>query len=325
MERIFQIDPNLDVPIYQQLVDTIRAAVQKGLLTTGQKLPTVQEMAQMLSVARGTVKRAYDELEYKGVLEKVQGRGTFIRYQPVNSGSRKEQAMAAIDAMLNQLESMGLSAAEINIFLNLKLRQRAEQEAQLKVAVLECNPENLSSLAEQLRSIPRLDLYTHLAEDVAQYPYKLGEDMDLIVTTAKHASVLEKALPERRKITKVALRLEPNCLCRIIKLPKNANVGILSYSTEFGALLQRTCQTYAEGVVAEEAVLFSTQPELDGYLRDKDAVLVPHAYEKYCSAQMLESLQRFPGELIRCSYEMDEGSFMYLKDKIKRMLDEKTI
>ena len=264
MERIFQIDPNLDVPIYQQLVDTVRAAVQKGLLTAGQKLPTVQEMAEMLGVARGTVKRAYDELEYKGLLEKVQGRGTFIRYQPANSGSRKEQAMAAIDAMLNQLEGMGLSAAEINIFLNLKLRQRAEQESQLKVAVLECNPENLSSLAEQLRSIPRLDLYTHLAENVAQYPYKLGEDMDLIITTAKHAAFLENVLPERRKIIKVALRLEPQCLCRIIKLPQDAKIGILSYSPEFGTLLEQTCQMYTANTMSAETVLFSALSALCG-------------------------------------------------------------
>ncbi len=325
MEQIFQIDPNLDVPIYQQLVDTIRAAAQKGLLTAGQKLPTVQEMAQLLSVARGTVKRAYDELEHKGLLEKVQGRGTFIRYQPANSGSRKEQAMAAIDAMLSQLENMGLSPAEINIFLNLKLRQRAEQESMLKVAVLECNPENLSSLAEQLRSIPRLDLYTHLAENVAQYPYKLGEDMDLIVTTANHAVFLENTLPERRKITKVALRLEPQCLCRIIKLPKNAKIGILSYSAEFGAQLVRTCQMYAADASPAEPVLFSAQPDLDVYLQDKDAVLVPHAYEKYCSVPAADCLRRFSGELIRCSYEIDEGSFLYLKDKATRMLDEKTI
>lgn len=325
MERIFQIDPNLDVPIYQQLVDTIRAAAQKGLLTAGQKLPTVQEMAELLSVARGTVKRAYDELEHKGLLEKMQGRGTFIRYQPANSGSRKEQAMAAIDAMLNQLEGMGLSAAEINIFLNLKLRQRAEQESMLKVAVLECNPENLSSLAEQLRPIPRLDLYTYLAESIEQYPYKLGEDMDLIVTTATHAAFLEKVLPERRKITKVALRPEPQCLCRIIKLPKDAKVGILSYSAEYGALLQKTCQKYAEGAIPAEPVLFSAQADVETYLQDKDAILLPHAYEKYCSAQMLECLSRFPGELIRCGYEMDEGSFLYFKDKVKRMLDEKTI
>ena len=123
MDSIYKINYELDVPIYQQLVDCIRTAIKNGTLSAGQQLPTVQEVTEKLGIARGTIKRVYDELERAGFVEKVQGRGTFVRYQPANSGSRKEQAMAAIDAMLRQLEDMGLSPAEINIFLNLKLRQ----------------------------------------------------------------------------------------------------------------------------------------------------------------------------------------------------------
>ena len=118
---IYRIDTNLTIPIYQQLVDMTRVAVKKGDLASGQQLPTVQELSQELGVARGTIKRAYDELEHEGLIEKVQGRGTFVCYQPANSGSRKEQAMAAIDQLLNQLEDMGLTAPEINIFINLKM------------------------------------------------------------------------------------------------------------------------------------------------------------------------------------------------------------
>ena len=87
MELSFQIDSNLDIPIYQQLVDTIRFAARKETLLPGQKLPTVQELSQRLGIARGTIKRAYDELEHQGLIEKIQGRGTFICYQPANSGS----------------------------------------------------------------------------------------------------------------------------------------------------------------------------------------------------------------------------------------------
>ena len=145
---IYQVNTELDIPIYRQLVDSIHAAVKKGELPAGYQLPTVQALTEQLGIARGTVKRAYDELERLNVVEKVQGRGTFVCYQSLNSGSRKEQAMAAIDTMLNQLEDMGFSATEINIFLNLKLRERAEQEAHVKIAVVECNPENLSQITE---------------------------------------------------------------------------------------------------------------------------------------------------------------------------------
>ena len=140
MEQYFEVDATLEIPIYRQLVDKIWAAVRKGELMSGDQLPTVQELADRLGVAKGTIKRAYDELGNMGILEKIQGRGTFICYQPVNSGSRKEQAMTAIDELLAKLEELGFSQTEINIFLNLKLRERSEQLSAVRVAVLECNP-----------------------------------------------------------------------------------------------------------------------------------------------------------------------------------------
>ncbi len=325
MEYIYQINPELDIPIYQQLVDAIRAAVKKGALVPNQQLPTVQELSNKLGLARGTIKRAYDELERAGIVDKAQGRGTFVCYQPANSGSRKEQAMAAIDRMLDDLEDMGFSPVEINIFLNLKLRERAEQVSQVKVAVLECNTENLSQMAEQLHSIPRIDLYSYLIDTVEQYPYKLGEDLDLIVTTAAHAAFLEKVLPNRRKIARVAICLTSSCLSDIIKLRRGKVVGILGYSLRFGQLLHSSCQMYTEGVILTQPEIFSPELDVPAFLRGKDAVLVPQDYEKYCDVQTAGYLDRFDGKLIECSYEMDAGSFLYLQEKTKRILEEKTI
>ena len=209
MFSIYKIDPNINIPIYQQLVDMTRAAVKKGDLVAGQQLPTVQELSRELGVAKGTIKRAYDELEHEGLIEKVQGRGTFVCYQPANLGSRKEQAMAAIDQLLHHLEDMGLSTQEINIFITLKLRERAEEEAYIKVAVIECNPENLSQMSEQLSHIGQVELHSFLLESIQQYPYKLGEDFDLIVVTANHVEYMESILPARRRLAQVALRPLP--------------------------------------------------------------------------------------------------------------------
>ncbi len=325
MDSLYSINPELDVPIYRQLVDAIRTAVKKGELVSGQQLPTVQEMTQKLGIARGTIKRAYDELERAGVVEKVQGRGTFVRYQPANSGSRKEQAMAAIEAMLNDLEEMGLSAAEINIFLNLKLRERAEEEALVKVAVVECNPENLSQMSEQLRHINGVDLYSYMLDNVRAYPYKLSEGFDLIVTTSSHAEYLVNALPISKKIARVALRLSARSLSQVIKLRPSMKVGIIGYSERFAQLLYETCQTYAEDVTVVQPLVLASNASVEGYLKGVDAVLVPRSYEKYFNAQSVDALHRFGGQLIDCYYEMDEGSVLYLEAKIKRLLGEKTL
>ena len=322
--ELYQINFVEGIPVYRQLVDRLRTNIKNGTLKNGEQLPTVRELSQQLDLAQGTVKRAYDELRAEGLVNQIQGRGTFVSYQQVDPESRKERAMAAIDAMLDQLEEMGLSAAEINIFMNLKLRERAEQEAYIKVAVVECNPENLSHMAEQLRRVPHVDLYTYLVESLEEYPYKIGEDVDLIVTTAAHAKFLEDVLPTKRRIARVALRLTPHGLSQVIKLRKGRKVGVLGYSMRFAQLLHSTCLQYNDGVELSDPVAFSPEFDLAEFLSRHEVVLVPQFYERYCSAEEASLIEHFSGRAIECAYEMDEGSFLYLQEKTKRLLAEKT-
>ncbi len=325
MESVFVVNPQLDIPIYRQLVDAIRAAMKNGTLAPHTQLPTVQELSDRLGVARGTIKRAYDELDREGLVEKVQGRGTFVRYQPASSESNRQQAMAAIDALLRQLTDLGFTNSEINIFLNLKLRQLSEQEAHVKVAIVECNPENLATMADQLRTLPGIDLYSFVLESILQYPYKLDDSFDYVIATPEHAAYLEQIIPDHKRLAKVALRLVPACMADIIKLKKGKRVGILCYSRRFGELLYDTCLAYTEGLQLEIPQVFSPELDIQAFLQGLEGVLLPKNYEKYCSAEMAGLLARFDGRLIECSYEMDEGSFIYLQEKTRRILSEKTI
>lgn len=325
MDMIFQINAELDVPIYQQLVDEIRAGIKRGSLVPGQQLPTVQETAQQLGVAKGTIKRAYDELEHQGLLEKIQGRGTFICYKPANSGSRKEQAMVAIDELLDKLEEMGFSQTEINIFLALKQRERTEDLSMVKVAVVECNPEMVSQLSEQIRGIKNIELYSYLFENVRQYPYTMDEEADLVVTTAVHADYLESVLSDRKKIARIAYRLSLETIASIAKLKTGDNLGILCSSYRFCDLIYQASRKYVRNVTFQKPLIFSDAADLSAFLADKDALLVPKNYEKYCNADAAEKLRNFEkrGKLIQCDFEMDDGSFLSLEEKLRVLREEK--
>ena len=233
--------------------------------------------------------------------------------------------MVAINTMLDQLEDMGFSPTEINIFLNLKLRERAEQEANVKVAVVECNPENLSQMNEQLRHISGVDLYPYLLDSIQQYPYKLGEDFDLIVTTAAHADYLESIVPRKKKVVRVALGLTADSLAPVIKLRPGESLGIIGHSHKFAQLLHRMVQTYTENVTIHKPIFADSVEDIEQYLVGKDVILVPRPYERYYTAQIVEILRTFRGDIIECNYEMDAGSILYLETKIKRLLEEKKI
>ena len=321
MKSMFKINTKLEIPLYQQLVDSMSLAIKKGEIEFGEKLPTVQELTEKLSIARGTVKRAYDELEREGFIEKVQGRGTFVCYKSAEALGRKEQAMAAIDEMLNNLENMGFSATEINIFLNLKLRERSEEEDGLKVAVVECNPENLSAMVEQLRQIGNFDLYSFTIDNIKEYPYKLKEKYDLILTTSFHYEYIQSIVPDKNVVTRAALCLTAACLADIIKLKADEKVGIIGYSERFAELIYNTCAKYNEGV--DLGGYISQSQSVKEYIKDKDVILVPEAYQKYFSAECVKSIDDFKGKIIECKYEFDEGTKLYLDVKVKRLMEKK--
>lgn len=321
MKEIFQVDRSLPIPVYQQLVDAIRSAIKKGQLVDGQQLPTVQE----LDLARGTIIRAYNTLEREGLLEKIQGRGTFVRCAPVSEQSRKERAMAAIDTLLDELDSMGFTASEVNIFLNLKLRERSEKDAKVRIALVECNQETLSQIVKQLQSIPNVELYSYLLSSITQYPYHLRDDLDLVLTTQNHAKELARILPMKKRVTTVALDLATQSMVSIIKLGDEDNVGILCQSPQFGDMILRTCHTYLENVNVDNPLLITQQTDVSQYLKDKQAILVPEDLESYCSSQVLQQLQHFSGQIIRCRYQLDKGSLIYLQEKCARIFNSKKL
>lgn len=325
MAAKYRINSDSQVPIYQQLVDEIRSAIKLGDLSSGQQLPTVLAMADELGLARGTIKRAYDELERLGFIEKVQGRGSFVCFQHQTSNSRKEQAMQAIDVMLDELAQLGFSLSEAEIYLNLKLRERESRASKVKVAVVECNPETLSQLSEQLRNMEGIELFSYLLSYVQDYPYNLGDEMDLVVTTATHAEYIQSILPNQKKIARIALRLSPRSMAQIVKLQAGERVGIVGCSEKFGQLLYNACCVYTEQVTVDAAFHGDEKVLWDDYFCDKTAILVPKDFEKSLSSDKIKRLQQFKtdGKIISCSYEMDEGSYLFLHERINRLREKK--
>jgi GntR family transcriptional regulator len=61
-----------------QLIQQVRRAMRLGLLTAGDKLPTVKEVVARIAINPNTVLKAYRELEYEGLVAPRPGVGTFV-------------------------------------------------------------------------------------------------------------------------------------------------------------------------------------------------------------------------------------------------------
>ena len=70
------------VPRYAQLADLLRQRIARGVWTTGDRLPSLEELVREFDVARVTVRRAVETLARDGVLSPQPGRGTFVTAVP---------------------------------------------------------------------------------------------------------------------------------------------------------------------------------------------------------------------------------------------------
>lgn len=75
---MFNINILSDKPIYEQIIDNIKELSLKKTLKPDDKLPSVRQMASMLSVNPNTVSKAYQELERQKMIHTIRGRGTFM-------------------------------------------------------------------------------------------------------------------------------------------------------------------------------------------------------------------------------------------------------
>lgn len=65
-------------PLYHQLMQRITADIERGTYPTGSRIPPEHELEQLYQVSRVTVRRALSELTAEGLLERKQGKGTFV-------------------------------------------------------------------------------------------------------------------------------------------------------------------------------------------------------------------------------------------------------
>ncbi len=121
----FSIDTKSGVPFYRQIIEQVRYGITGGLLSPGDQLPTVRQLAADLSVNPNTVIRAYREMELGGVLDTQQGSGTYVadHVPEIDELEKRRKLDQMLTEFLARAHGYGFTLVEI---LD-GLRERKEQ------------------------------------------------------------------------------------------------------------------------------------------------------------------------------------------------------
>lgn len=94
-------------PIYHQIEKQLKALIAGGHLAAGTPLPSIRALSKDLEISVITIRRAYQNLEAKGFIETVHGKGTFVA--EINNTMKQEVMTTSVHeeferAILNAMD-----------------------------------------------------------------------------------------------------------------------------------------------------------------------------------------------------------------------------
>src|SRR5437762_3972810 len=120
---LFRINPSLGAPIYLQLMEQVKHAIETGALRQGDQLPGIRPLAEELVINPNTVAKAYRELEHEGVIELRHGAGAFVAASAKGKkvADKVRLAQPIVATAVEKLRAKGLSNDEIRRLFEAEL------------------------------------------------------------------------------------------------------------------------------------------------------------------------------------------------------------
>jgi GntR family transcriptional regulator len=124
---MFRVNPSSGVPLYLQLMDQVKHAIETGAVKAGDQLPTIRNVAEHLVMNPNTVVRAYRELQHEGFIELKHGSGAFVSESIAGRARVTRKAQSIVHGALERLTELGLTEEEIRRLFDNDLAQLRAQ------------------------------------------------------------------------------------------------------------------------------------------------------------------------------------------------------
>lgn len=104
------MDTQNGVPFYRQVIQQIEYAILSGRMVTGDRLPTIRQLAVDLKINPNTIAKAYNELEIKGIVQTQVGSGTYISdKKPDIDDSKEKKIREVINRFIQEMSDLGVN------------------------------------------------------------------------------------------------------------------------------------------------------------------------------------------------------------------------
>lgn len=216
---------------YSQIADYYRGLIEKKKLDEGERIPTEEQVCSLFQVSRITARQAMTELAQAGYIERIQGKGSFVRVK------KTDMQLNHLQGFTEEMKAKGMlcSSRVLSVRVEICDRQTVERLALEKDA--------------QVISIERLRLANDqpVAVEHVFIPFFLCPDLpgrDL--TGSLYRLLSEYGLKVARATQDIAAGFSPRALCELLGIRQTAptlNIERVTY-LENGTPLEYVLSAY---------------------------------------------------------------------------------
>lgn len=127
---MIQVDVRSRVPIYEQIVHSFKQMTMSGILSPDEKLPSVRELSQELTINPNTIQKAYQELERQNIIYTKRGQGSFVNpnIQAINKEEKMGELIEEIKRIIVESMYLGISKEKFLDIINSAYEDNIIQE-----------------------------------------------------------------------------------------------------------------------------------------------------------------------------------------------------
>ena len=108
------IDSMSRQPVYEQIVDQVEQMILSGLMRPGEQLPSVRSLSLELSINPNTLQKAYAELDGRGIIYTLPGRGGFVSQNaPELLAEARRSRLGTVRELARELALAGVPEDEV--------------------------------------------------------------------------------------------------------------------------------------------------------------------------------------------------------------------
>lgn len=320
---LFELAPG-SAPIYRRIIDGVEAAYRSGQLLPGSRMPGERELASSIGAARGTVGKAYKELERLGFIEGKPGAGYYVKALP--KGGKRAEALRLIISCLEGLRFLGYSIGDAGALVATVVADYETRMDAMAIALVDCNPETLAGYELSLASLGRLAMKSFLLDELLSLPDPARALLPfrLVITTATHYDQLVKATPAiREAIIRVSVAPARETVLELGALGSGARILLAARSQRFASIMRSQIAACRAPEPKAEAVGEAALAGVLERLGDYDVLIAPPGWPRPANeveASCLAAFRERGGRVLSFRYELEKGSLLHIEERIAQAM-----